>query len=39
MNGITGAVIWVTVIATAIYMLVHSKKMKCGVNSVEQVRQ
>lgn len=37
MNAITGAAVWVTVIVTAVYMLFRSKKMKCGVNNVEQV--
>jgi len=37
MNGITGAGIWVTVILTAVYMLIRSSKMKSEVNSPEQV--
>lgn len=37
MNTITGAAVWVTVIATAVYMLIRSRKMKCGVNALEQV--
>lgn len=37
MNTITGAAVWATVIATAVYMLIRSRKMKCGVNSLEQV--
>ena len=39
MNGITGAGIWVTVIVTAVYMLIRSSKMKSEVNSPEQVRK
>lgn len=39
MNTITGAAVWAAVIATAVYMLIRSKKMKCEVNSLEQVRQ
>ena len=37
MNAITGTAVWVTVIATAVYMLFRSKKMRCEVNAVEQV--
>ncbi len=39
MNEITGAGIWVTVIATAVYMLIRSSKMKSEVHSPEQVRK
>lgn len=37
MNSITGAAVWFAVIATAVYMLIHSRKMKCEVESFEQV--
>lgn len=39
MNGFTGSAVWATVIATAVYMLIRSSKMKSEVDSVEQVRQ
>lgn len=37
MNACTGTGIWVTVIITAIYMLIHSRKIQCEVISPEQV--
>lgn len=37
MNSITGAVVWVTVIICAIYMLIRSKKMQGEVDLSEQV--
>ena len=37
MNACTGTGIWVTVIITAIYMLIRSKKLQCEVISPEQV--
>lgn len=37
MNSITGAAVWVTVIVTAVYMLIRSSKMKREVDTAEQV--
>ena len=37
MNACTGTGIWVTVIITAIYMMIRSKKLQCEVISPEQV--
>lgn len=37
MNACTGTGIWATVIITAIYMLIRSKKLQCEVVSPEQV--
>lgn len=37
MNAITGGVVWVIVILTAIYMLLHSKKMEKKVKSFESL--
>lgn len=39
MNTVTGTAVWALVIATAVYMLIRSRNMKCEVNSLEQVRQ
>lgn len=37
MNSITGAAVWVTVIVTAVYMLIRGSKMKREVDTAEQV--
>lgn len=37
MNGIVGIAVWTAVIAIAVYMLIHSRKMKCEVKILEQV--
>lgn len=37
MSSITGAAVWVTVIVTAVYMLIRSSKMKREVDTAEQV--
>lgn len=39
MNAITGGVIWLLVILTAVYMLHQSHRMKDEVRSVEQIRE
>ena len=39
MNAVTGGVIWLLVILTAVYMLHRSRKMKDEVRSVEQIRE
>ena len=39
MNAITGGVIWLLVILTAVYMLHRGRKMKDEVKSVEQIRE
>ncbi len=39
MNAITGGVIWLLVILTAVYMLHRSRKMKDEVKSIEQIRE
>lgn len=37
MNTVTGGVVWIGVILTAVYMLRHSKKAKDGVKTLEQI--